>query len=89
MHLTNPKPIFVWISIVALATPSTAGRNHALGVVASCSVISTALFFGCALAFSTAIARTVYAKAHRWFNAILSAVFVVASVRLLLSRSAI
>ena len=89
MHLTNPKPIFVWISIVALATPSTPGRNHALGVVASCSVIGSAVFFGYALAFSTAIARTVYDKAHRWFNAILSAVFVVAGVRLLLSRSAI
>ena len=88
MHITNPKAIFVWLSIVALALPSTASRNHALGVVASCAVIGALVFFGYALAFSTKAARRIYAKAHRWFNATLTAVFAVAGVKLLLSRSA-
>lgn len=88
MHLTNPKAVFVWLSIVALALPAGASRDHAFGVVASCAVIGAAVFFGYAVAFSTPVARRVYAKAHRWFNATLSAVFAVAGVRLLLSRNA-
>jgi len=88
MHITNPKAIFVWLSIVALSLAPGASRHHALGVVASCAVIGALVFFGYALAFSTEVARTIYAKAHRWFNATLSAVFAIAGVRLLLSRSA-
>ncbi len=88
MHLTNPKAIFVWLSIVALALPSGASRGHAFGVVASCAVIGAAVFLGYALAFSTEVARAVYAKTHRLFNAALSAVFAFAGIRLLLSRSA-
>lgn len=87
MHLTNPKAIFVWMSIVALALPPGASRDHAIGVVASCAVIGASVFLGYALAFSTGVARTAYARAHRWFNATLCAVFAVAGVRLLLSRS--
>lgn len=88
MHLTNPKAIFVWLSIVALALPPGASRGHALGVVASCAGIGAAVFLGYALAFSTAVARAVYAKIHRLFNATLSAVYAFAGIRLLLSRSA-
>ena len=88
MHLTNPKAIFVWLSIVALALPSGAGGTHALGVVASCAAIGVFVFFGYALAFSTAVARSIYARVHRWFNATLSVVFAFAGFRLLLSRSA-
>ncbi len=88
MHVTNPKAIFVWLSIVVLALPPGASKEHALGVVGFCAAIGAIVFFGYALAFSTDIARTVYSKAHRWLNATLSAVFAVAGVRLLLSRSA-
>ena len=89
MHLTNPKAIFVWLSIVALALPPDATRDSAVGIVASCGVVGAVVFFGYALAFSTPIARVAYARAHRWINATLSAVFAVAGVRLLLSRSAV
>ncbi|MEO5626386.1 MAG: LysE family translocator [Dokdonella sp.] len=88
MHVTNPKAIFVWLSIVALALPPGASKDQALGVVGFCAAIGAIVFFGYALAFSTGIARTIYLKAHRWLNATLSAVFAVAGVRLLLSRSA-
>lgn len=87
MHVTNPKAIFVWLSIVALALPAGASKAHALEVVGACTAIGTTVFFGYALAFSTAVARTVYSKAYRWLNATLSAVFAAAGVRLLLSRS--
>lgn len=89
MHVTNPKAVFVWLSIVALALPPDASREHALGVVASCVVIGFFVFFGYAVAFSTAVARALYSKAHRWFNAALCTVFAFAGVRLLLSRHAV
>ncbi|MEP6907155.1 MAG: LysE family translocator [Pseudoxanthomonas sp.] len=88
MHVSNPKAIFVWLSIVALALPPGASKEHALGVVGFCASIAAIVFFGYALAFSTGIARTIYSKAHRWLNATLSAVFAVAGVRLLSSCSA-
>lgn len=88
MHVTNPKAIFVWLSIVALALPSGASRDHAFGVVASCAAIGAVVFFGYAVAFSTAVARTVYSKTHRWFNAVLSAAFAITGIKLLLSRNA-
>jgi len=87
MHLTNPKAIFVWVSIVALALPPDAGQDQAFRVVVACSVIGVAVFFGYALAFSTATARIAYKKVHRLLNATVSAVYAIAGLRLLVSRS--
>ncbi len=87
MHLTNPKAIFIWLSIVALGLPPGASKGHALAVVGLCGVIGATVFFGYAMAFSTGIARTIYSKAHRWLNATLSAVFAAAGIKLMLSRN--
>ncbi len=87
MHLTNPKAIFVWLSIVALGLPPGAGTAQALQVVSVCVPVGAVVFLVYALAFSTAIARTVYARAYRWFNATLSAVFAYAGLRMLLFRT--
>ena len=85
MHVTNPKAIFVWLSIVAIALPSTASLNQAFAVVCFCAVIGAFVFFGYALAFSTEMARSIYSRSYRWFNATLSVVFAFAGFRLLLS----
>lgn len=86
MYLTNPKAIFVWLSIVALALPSGSCQGHAFAVVASCAALGACVFFGYAIAFSTTVARSVYLATQRWFNATLSVVFAYAGVRLLMSR---
>ena len=75
MHLTNPKAIFVWLSIVALALPPDAARGDAFIAVAGCAVLGMMVFFGYALAFSTELARRVYRRIQRAFNAALAAVF--------------
>jgi threonine efflux protein len=87
MHLTNPKAIFVWLAIVALALPQGARQADAMWVVAGCGSIGAAIFGGYALVFSTQTARRAYSVAHRWFNATLAAVFAYAGVRLLIIRS--
>jgi threonine efflux protein len=86
MHLTNPKSIFVWLSVASLALPPGAGAHQALGFVATCVPISATVFAGYALAFSTGVARRAYRAGERGIHAVLAGVFAFAGVRLLTSR---
>ena len=86
MHLTNPKAIFVWLSIVALALPAGASAWDALTIVLGCVPLGLAVFGGYAIAFSTAVARRVYARTRRGFDAALAAVFGYAAWRALSTR---
>lgn len=88
MHLTNPKAVLVWLSIVALAVRPGANRTDAFTVVACCTLVGAGVFSAYAMAFSTATVRTFYSRFHRWLNATLSAAFGAAGARLLLSSSA-
>lgn len=87
MHVTNPKAIFVWVSIVALALPAGAGTGDALLVVAGCAVIGLAVFCAYALAFSQAPARRIYLGARRWFEGTFSLFYGYAGIRMLASRT--
>lgn len=88
MHLTNPKAIFVWLSIVSLALPPNAGKGEAMTVVAACGLIGALVFSTYAVAFSTHGVRRVYLAVHRCFNAALSGVFAYAGLRMLFSQQA-
>ena len=88
MHLTNPKAIFVWLSIVALALPASPHRNDALLVVAGCVPIGIAVFCGYAMVFSTVRAKNVYMRTRRYFDGALATVFAYAGIRMLMSRAA-
>ena len=85
LHISNPKAILSWLSIVAIALPGGASPGAALQVVAGCMGLGVLLFGGYALAFSTALARRVYAAVRRWFDAALAALFGTAGTQLLLS----
>lgn len=87
MHLTNPKAIFVWLSIVSLAMPTQPQTSDALLVVAGCTLIGTAVFCGYALVFSTPIARRAYRASRRWFEGALALMFGYAGIRMLMSRA--
>jgi len=87
LHLTNPKAILTWLSIVSLALPAGAGTSHALAVVSGCVCIGITVFGGYALLFSTAAARRIYVRVRRWFEGVLAVVFAFAGIKLLLSRS--
>lgn len=89
MHLTNPKAIFVWLSIVAFALPSSAGRSEAFLIVAGCIPIGVVVFCSYALIFSTASARQAYLRTRRMFDGALAVLFGYAGIRMLLSRSAV
>jgi threonine/homoserine/homoserine lactone efflux protein len=87
MHLTNPKAVVVWLSVVSLAMPAGAAASDALAFVASCVPLSAAIFTCYTLAFSTSPARRAYRASERGINAVLAAVFGYAGVRMLLSTS--
>jgi threonine efflux protein len=86
MHLTNPKSIFVWLSVASLALPAGAGDGRALAFVATCVPISATVFAGYALAFSTNAARRAYRAGERGIHAVLAGVFAYAGVRLLIAK---
>ena len=86
MHLTNPKSVVVWLSVVSLALPAGARQADALAFVLSCAALSATIFCCYALAFSTDAARRAYRAGERWVNAVLAGVFAYAGVRMLLAR---
>lgn len=86
MHLTNPKAIFVWLSIITLALSNDAQRADALPILAGCLLIGSVVFCSYALLFSTQAARRIHARSRRWFDGILAAAFGAAGVRMLISR---
>lgn len=87
MHLTNPKAVVVWLSVVSLAMPAGAAPADALTFVASCVPLSATIFICYALAFSTSPARRAYRAGERGINAALAGMFGYAGLRMLLSTS--
>jgi threonine/homoserine/homoserine lactone efflux protein len=81
LHLTNPKAILVWVSIVALSSNS-AGAAHG-AVIPGCAMIGTLVFSGYAMLFSIESARRIYKRTRRVLEGCLAVVFGIAGVRLL------
>ncbi|WP_028225601.1 LysE family translocator [Paraburkholderia ferrariae] len=81
LHLTNPKAILVWVSIVALSA-NGAGSAHG-AVIPGCAVIGCLVFGGYALLFSMDAARRFYVRTRRALEGGLAVVFGVAGLRLL------
>ncbi|GGX47722.1 LysE family translocator [Saccharospirillum salsuginis] len=87
LHLTNPKALFAWMAIVALALPEGSSALSALLIVVGCLSLGVLVFGGYAVLFSTPRAQAAYRRLGAWFNGVLSAVFGAAGLRLLLSRN--
>ena len=85
LHLTNPKAIVVWLSVVSLALPPGARQADALAFVLSCALLSGTIFCCYSLAFSTARAQRAYRAGARAINGVLAGMFAFAGVRMLLA----
>ncbi|MGF6507705.1 LysE family translocator [Paraburkholderia sp. 32] len=84
LHLTNPKAILVWVSIVALSS-NVSGSVHG-AVVPGCAVIGCLVFGGYALLFSMDSARRLYVRTRRAMEGCLAIAFGIVGIRLLVSR---
>jgi len=86
IHLTNPKAVFFWGSVFAVALPAGAGRGEILTLLAACASVSVVMLTAYALVFSTPRAMSVYARARRWFDAGFAALFGAAGIGVLMAR---
>ena len=87
LHLTNPKAILVWLSIVSLAMSPAGGTSHTLPVVLGCMAIGATVFSSYAVLFSTASARRVYLAIRRWLDGSLAIMFGIAGIKMLTSKA--
>lgn len=87
MHLTNPKAIFVWLSIVSVGLPANPHISDSTFIVAGTGYIGLFVFGIYAVAFSTEIARKTYRLLRRWINGTLACVFGYAGIRMLISET--
>jgi threonine efflux protein len=87
MHLTNPKSVLAWIALVTLGLGSESSWHTLAAILGGCAALSVTIFCGYAIIFSTAPMVSVYRRARRWIEGILSVFFGVAGLRLLLSRA--
>jgi threonine/homoserine/homoserine lactone efflux protein len=81
LHLTNPKAVLVWVSIVALSSNSS-GATHG-EIIPGCALIGSCVFSGYALLFSMDSARRFYTRARRALEGCLAVAFGVAGIKLL------
>ncbi|AMV48289.1 hypothetical protein ATN79_47360 [Paraburkholderia caribensis] len=84
LHLTNPKAILVWMSIVALSSNQAGVVQH--NPIPGCAAIGVVVFGGYAMLFSTEPARRFYSRSYRAMNALLAVAFGAAGLRLLAAR---
>jgi threonine/homoserine/homoserine lactone efflux protein len=86
LHLTNPKAILVWVSIVALSSSTEVGATPA-ALIPGCAMIGWLVFGGYAVLFSTNSARRIYLRSRRVMEGCLAIVFGCAGIKLLASRT--
>ena len=86
MHLTNPKAIFVWLSIVSMALPAGAAPGQALPIVIGCNILGVCVFGGYAILFSTPLARRIYRAIRRGFEGTVAVFFSYAGLKMLFSK---
>lgn len=95
MHLTNPKALLVWMSIVVMGAPAdrspaplhdaatTASASQTWLLTAGCMAIAVTVFVAYALLFSTARIRRLYSACRMWLEILLCVMFVIAGATLL------
>ena len=86
LHLTNPKAIFSWGAIYAIALPPDPGIAAVWQMFGFLIVTSMVVFWGYALLFSTPWIARAYARAVRGFDLAFGLLFGAASLRILTAR---
>jgi len=87
IQMTNPKAALAWIAIISLGLREHAPLWVAFAIVVGTSILSVIIHWLYAVAFSTRVMVRAYSRARRWIQGALGAVFAVAGVKLLTSRT--
>ena len=86
LHLTNPKAILSWLSLLSLGLPPGAPASIILVFIVGCLTIGSTSFIGLALLFSTGPVRRVYSHARRYIDGFVALFFAAAGIKLLTAR---
>jgi amino acid exporter len=87
IQMTNPKAALAWIAIISLGLKQGAPLWVGFSIVVGTSILSVIIHCVYALAFSTGVMVRAYSKARRWIQGALGALFAVAGVKMLTSRT--
>ncbi len=87
IHLTNPKSIFAWASIITIGVDPAAPLWVSFLIVGGCWLLGIGVFGGYAIAFSTARMVRIYTAFRRWIEGTTSIVFGLAGLKLITLRS--
>lgn len=82
IHLTNPKAILSWLTLVSLGTPQDAPQVMPI-LIAGCMLIGVIIFMGFALLFSIDPVHRGYRKSRRWIEGAMAGFFAFAGLKLL------
>lgn len=85
LHLTNPKPIFVWSAIFAVAITPDSPSWMLSSILIGCAIIGTIVFYGYAIVFSTTQMTRWYLSVKRQLEGVMAAVFGLAGIKLMTS----
>lgn len=86
LHLTNPKAILFFGSLYAVGIPAQAGAGSLAVIVAALAAQSCLVFHGYALLFSSPPMIRGYTRLRRLFEAVFSAAFAAAGIKILTAR---
>ena len=86
LHLTNPKAIFSWGAVYAVALPAGADMAAVWSLFGALIAVSMLAFFGYALLFSTATIAAGYARAKRGFDLVFGLMFGAAAAKIFTTR---
>lgn len=87
MHISNPKAIMSWMSIMSLGLRGDAPPGTLSAIIGGCAALGVIIFGGYAIVFSTATMIACYARARRWIQGLFSALSGVAGLKLLVSTN--
>jgi len=88
LHLANPRAIFAWGAVFAIAIPTDAGAGTIAFIWAFLLTGSVLVFFGYALLFSRKAAMARYIRLRRWFEGAFALLFGGAAIAVLSARPA-
>lgn len=87
LHLTNPKAVFSWTTIVVLGMPVGAPAHHTFFILAGCAVLAIIINVGYAVVFSNQQVVGAYRKVKRWVDGTLAVLFAFVGLRLFTWRT--
>ena len=86
LHLTNPKAVFAWGAVFAIAVPPGSAPATIATTYLSLLLVSCTVFWGYGILFSRGPFVSGYQKARRWFEAAFGILFGLAGLKILTTR---